>query len=274
MPFSKNNLLIFRGPLSTLGGLATPGAVMGALAQFDVVVAALPLAAGSEMNFLKSMAAAYRVDNPIGKFFGYTSLGTSLDLPAWEAQVDAWKAAIGSALAGVFIDDFGFEHPLCSRDNQNAAVAYAHANGLAVFVRASNMVDVFDRVSDATDFVIGRDTTLTDIVAIPDFYQRNEDAVQPTAEGPEGVIGRMKFSQGVRTDAQATPPVKLNLEFAAIVGAGQQTEVSFKNVWQLAANAAAGHGVEYLALVPFGEGTDAPIYFLRNQANTFVFGEP
>lgn len=268
----KNNLLFYMGKFSLLGDLAGDlSAVLGVCDQFDLIVGKLPTLS-ADVQFLQSVVSGYSISNPTGKFFGWTSLGTSLDLPAWEATVDAWQAALGTALAGIFIDDFGFDQVLCTRTNQNSAVGYCHGKNLSVFVRAANVVDVFDNVSTPTQSLVGRTVLQTDYVMLNDYYQLNQSTATPTPETPASVVGRLQYSQQIRTDVTVTPNIPLALKFAALIGAGLQTDVPLRNVWLPAANALQTFGVEYLGVAPFDESATSNKFFIRNTANLYSYG--
>lgn len=268
----KNNLLFFLGNFSAMGDLAgNAAAVLGVCDQFDLIVGKLPVIA-ADLRFLKSTIAGYCISKPAGQFFGWTSLGTSLDVLSWEAAVDAWQAAFGTALAGIFIDDFGFENVLCTRANQNAAVAYCHGKGLATFVRATNVVDTFDLVSSPVPSLLGRLPAITDYVLLSNFHQLNQNSVTPAAETPASVVGRLQFTQHVRTDVSVVPNIPLALRFAVLVGAGLQNEVDLRNVWLPSANAAEAYGVEYLGVAPFDESAVSNKFFIRNAANYYTYG--
>ena len=98
----KNNLLFFLGNFSAMGDLAgNAAAVLGVCDQFDLIVGKLPVIA-ADLRFLKSTIAGYRISKPTGQFFGWTSLGTSLDVLSWEAAVDAFPFIPESLLASAY----------------------------------------------------------------------------------------------------------------------------------------------------------------------------
>lgn len=270
----KNNLLFYMGNFSMLGDLAgNAPAILGVCDQFDLIVAKLP-SGPVDLAFLKSIIAGWKISNPNAKFFGWTSLGTSLDLASWELAVDAWETEFGEALDGIFIDHFGFEQFLCSRPNQNAAVDYCHGKSLSAFVRCTNVVDAFDEVTNTTQATLGRTPTITDYVMLADYYQLNQNSVVPAAEPRSSVIGRLQFSKQVRTDVSVTPNVPLALKFAALLGAGLQNTLDLRNVWTPAANALGLYGVEYLGVVPYDESDPSAKFFIRNEANFFAYNPP
>jgi hypothetical protein len=271
---NKNNLLFYLGQFSRMGDVAGGiSAVLGVCDQFDVIVARRQLAP-EESKAMRSVIAGWRISNPASKFFAYTSLGASLDLAAWVAEVEANMAEFGTALTGIFIDNFGFDSALSTRTNQNAAVEFCHDRGLAVFVRAKNVIDVFDTISSPITPAIGRLPTIKDAVLLTDFYQINSSDHAPASEPQASVIGRLQFSLQARTDRSAWPNTNLNLEFGAIIGAGLLSEIDLRNVWVPAANATQQYKVEYLGVVPSDESASTNKFFIRNIANQFVYAPP
>jgi hypothetical protein len=190
------------------------------------------------------------------------------------AEVEANMAEFGTALTGIFIDNFGFDSALSTRTNQNAAVEFCHDRGLAVFVRAKNVIDVFDTISSPITPAIGRLPTIKDAVLLTDFYQINSSDHAPASEPQASVIGRLQFSLQARTDRSAWPNTNLNLEFGAIIGAGLLSEIDLRNVWVPAANATQQYKVEYLGVVPSDESASTNKFFIRNIANQFVYAPP
>lgn len=271
---TKNNLLFYLGQFSRMGDLAGgTSAVLGVCGQFDVIVAKRQTTL-NESLVMRSVVAGWRLSNPSSKFFAYTSLGATLDLAAWQAEVEENVTEFGSALSGIFIDNFGFDSALSTRANQNAAVNFCHQKNLAVFVRAKNIIDVFDTITDPVKPVIGRNPDLKDIVMLSDFYQINSSDHAPAAEPQASVIGRLQLSLQARTDRSVAPNANLNLEFAGLIGAGLLGEIDLRNVWVPAANASQQFKVEYLGVAPADESALSNKFFIRNVANQFVHTLP
>jgi hypothetical protein len=105
--------------------------------------------------------------------FGYIDLGVSTqNLPLAEVQlrVDEWLA---TGADGIFFDDFGYDF-LTDRARQNAAVDYAHAQGMPVIANGFFVDDVFSPAVHATYNPSGLSTSLT----ADDFYLYESHQVQ------------------------------------------------------------------------------------------------
>ena len=75
-------------------------------------------------------------------FYGYIDLGVStqnLAMSEIERRVDAWNSM---GVGGIFLDDFGYDFGV-TRDRQNQAVDYIHAQGLPVIANGFFVDDVF-----------------------------------------------------------------------------------------------------------------------------------
>ncbi len=88
------------------------------------------------------MIAAVRQRNPETRFFGYVCLGeipsrkqeaVSLTPQELEERIRLWKQM---GVAGIFLDEAGYDYAVVTRKRQNMAVRIIHALGLSAFMNA------------------------------------------------------------------------------------------------------------------------------------------
>jgi len=159
------DLLIFYAWPSTINVAPTPALAATQFADYDVVV----LGEGLEkvthpdhLNTVAIIADPLLVDTDV---FGYVDLGvTTQNLPQVEIElrIDEWIAA---GADGIFFDDFGYDFGV-DRARQNAAVDYAHGQGIPVVANGFFVDDVFGSGIDATYNPAGLPTSLDS----GDFY--------------------------------------------------------------------------------------------------------
>jgi hypothetical protein len=162
---TPKKLLIYYGWPSSINATFSVPLAAAEFGQYDYVVLAAGLEQASHpdhQNTVDIMAAAATAGVT---FFGYVDLGVTTNnySPAEiEARVDLWLAA---GADGIFFDDFGYDF-LTGRDRQNAAVDYAHGQGMPVVANAWVPADAFDAAVDASLNPGGAATTL----GSGDFY--------------------------------------------------------------------------------------------------------
>jgi hypothetical protein len=96
---------------------------------------------GEHQKVLQMIAAVGR-RNPGTRFFGYVCLGeipsltreiNSLTTQELEARIRLWKQM---GVAGIFLDEAGYDFPVVTRKRQNAIVGIIHELGLSAFANA------------------------------------------------------------------------------------------------------------------------------------------
>ncbi|MFZ0686836.1 MAG: hypothetical protein WAM89_14940 [Terriglobales bacterium] len=90
----------------------------------------------------RQIIASVHRHNPATRFFGYVCLG-DIVLPQREAVVlspEELKERIGlwkrMGVAGIFLDEAGYDYPEVTRKRQNLAIALIHEQGLSAFMNA------------------------------------------------------------------------------------------------------------------------------------------
>ena len=96
---------------------------------------------------LEIMATTQR-KNPRVRFYGYVCLGEIrsrgrehvLSATEIEQRIALWKRM---GVAGIFLDEAGYDWPIVDRKRQNLAVEYIHGQGLSAFANAFYPQDLF-----------------------------------------------------------------------------------------------------------------------------------
>jgi hypothetical protein len=108
------------------------------------------------------MIAAVRRRNPGTRFFGYVCLGeipsrtreiASLTTQELEVRIRLWKQM---GVAGIFLDEAGYDFPVVTRKRQNTIVRIIHELGLSAFVNAY-FVDHLFSLEDNLPYANGPD---------------------------------------------------------------------------------------------------------------------
>jgi hypothetical protein len=95
-----------------------------------------------EHQKVQQMIAAVRRRNPSTRFFGYVCLGeipsrsreiASLTTQELEVRIRLWKQM---GVAGIFLDEAGYDFPVVTRKRQNTVVRIIHELGLSAFMNA------------------------------------------------------------------------------------------------------------------------------------------
>jgi hypothetical protein len=273
---TKNNLLVYLAPLKTLGESNDVMAAAAIVSSYDVAVVSAHT--GSDLVDLQSILAVVKEIKPTFKVYGYTNLGTSADLAAWQTAAGKWAVDLASNLLdGIFIDQFDFSTANGTRPNQNAAVSYVHDTmHLPVFVNGANLADLFSTEAPAATPTLGMSTTLTDTVLLDNFFQLNTDRI---TEEPKALMeGRLKYIYALAHDtiqvlptAPATTVItqpKWNVAFGAMIGAGNQLSIASTD-YQSVLNLTLLNPLTLLGIAPKDHGTITHRYFLANSANDF-----
>jgi hypothetical protein len=273
---TKNNLLIYLAPLKTIGEANDVMAAAAIVSAYDSGV--FGVHTGSDLLDLKSVLSVVKEIKPTFKVYGYTNLGTAVDLAGWEASAGQWQVDLDSSLLdGVFIDEFDFSTANGTRVNQNAAITYLHITlSLPGFVNGRNLADLFSTEPPAVVPVLGSSTTLTDVVLLDNFL--DENTANPMPEPKALMEGRLKFIYSLAHDTVQvlpTPPAttvvtqaKWNVKFGVAIGAGNQLTVplaDYKKVLDLTLL----NPLALLAVTPKDNGLLTHRYFLANNANDF-----
>lgn len=92
----------------------------------------------------RRIIAALARRSPAARIYGYICLGDSQRLSESEIQRRAqlWKEM---GVAGIFLDEAGYDWKIVDRKRQNAAIAYIHSLGLSAFLNAYYPRDLFSR---------------------------------------------------------------------------------------------------------------------------------
>ncbi|MEZ5063655.1 MAG: hypothetical protein R3B81_02920 [bacterium] len=142
---APKKLLVYYSWPSVIHGAPGPTDPVDRFAEYDYVVlgGGLEVASHPEHAFTVSLVADPRLANT--SVFGYVDLGVTnggqnLTPAQIQSAIQAW-AAMG--VAGVLLDDFGYEYGT-SRDRQNQALDWVHAEGLAAIANAWVPADAFD----------------------------------------------------------------------------------------------------------------------------------
>jgi hypothetical protein len=182
---APKSLLIYYGWPSAINGSATAAEAAGHFASYDYIV----LGAGLEDQSHGDHAAVVSILSSCDAvFFGYVDLGVSTNnytAAQIEKKISDWK---NTGADGIFLDDYGFDYGV-SRSRQNAAVAYAHAQGLPVVANAWNPDEAFGSGLDAVynkdaaaSMLDSRDFYLSESFQIQEGAYQSEDAWYAKAE--------------------------------------------------------------------------------------------
>jgi hypothetical protein len=153
---TPQRLAIYYGYPSVVNGAAgDPEKAASAFGAFDVVVFGdgvefadqrsdrQPNGVGADENAkARQIIAALASRTPAVKTYGYICLGDSQRLPDSEIQrrVNLWK---GMGVAGIFLDEAGYDWKIVDRKRQNAAIGHIHNVGLSAFLNAFYPRDLF-----------------------------------------------------------------------------------------------------------------------------------
>ncbi|GAB3575323.1 hypothetical protein GCM10027578_39330 [Spirosoma luteolum] len=143
-------LLIYYGYPSYINKTYDAGRAAAEYARYDYVVLGDGYQFDSHPDYAAMVSLLNSATTAGVRFFGYVDLGvtngTQNRTPAeLRDRIDRWKRA---GIDGIFFDDFGYDHGV-SRQRQNDAVAYAHAQGLPVVANGWNPDDVLGRQTNA-----------------------------------------------------------------------------------------------------------------------------
>jgi hypothetical protein len=142
--------------------------------------------------------ASVHKHNPATRFFGYVCLG-DIVLPQRKPVVltpEKLKERIGlwkqMGVAGIFLDEAGYDFPGVTRTRQNLAVAFIHEQGLSAFMNAyflDHLFSVEDNPANANGsgknpdhrppLLDGRDLLLLESFAVKNGAYESPDVWQP-----------------------------------------------------------------------------------------------
>lgn len=135
-------LLVYYGwPTSINMTFSVPAAALE-FGRYDHVVWGDGLDAAAHPDHANAVAIVAHPAAAATRFYGYVDLGVStqnLPMAEVQARIARWDAV---GVDGVLLDDFGYDFGT-GRARQNDAVAYAHAQGLAVIANAFRPEDAF-----------------------------------------------------------------------------------------------------------------------------------
>ncbi len=148
-------LLIYYGWPSAVNQTFSISGAAGVFGQYDIVVLGDGLQNGPgtsspHPDHFNTRGIVNHALTSGTDFYGYIDLGvTTQNLPLAEIyrRVDAWKAM---GLEGVLLDDFGYDFGV-TRARQNAAVEYAHQQGMRVIANGWRPEDVFSTAVHANN---------------------------------------------------------------------------------------------------------------------------
>lgn len=257
-------ILVYLGPLDSIGGTSSDTSAVGILSKFDFVVLA-----NLTLSKTQEVLRALKLAKPAIKVFGYTDLGGAADLATWETSVDSWiTGTINSTdklLDGIFIDNFGFTDGIstATRDNQNSAVTYVHAQGnISAMVNSkSNTLNVFNKYATMADPLIGTTTTITDYVMLDGLYFSRPATTTPVLESKESMYGRLDYVKGAKAAGKT-------IGYVGLANMGTNTSVpvnDYKNMLDLATE----FQMDAVGFAPTDYGTTSYNYFLGKKINDF-----
>jgi len=276
MALTRNNFIMYRAPIQTIGGVNDETAAAGILSKYDFVVVIPHLL--TDLPKLREVLQAYKVMNPRGKVFGYTDLGGAASVGAWQAQADQWvtdvvptsttTASVQPLLAGLFIDNFGSEQAMATRVNQNTAVDYAHGLDWSVMVNPLKVFDAFDLIAGDAPATFGKTPALRDYVLLDNFYFINAAGTTLVAETAAHREGRLDYAKDVAATQALGTPAAYNIGFIAQVGAGDQLAM-LEADWLLALGLANSYRMEGFGVAPFDRGTTSNRFFMKFTGNLY-----
>jgi len=142
------SLLVYYGyPTSINMSFSVPAAA-GEFGRYDHVVWGDGLDSPAHPDHANAVAILAHSDMAATRVYGQVDLGVStqnLPMAEVEARIARWDAM---GVEGVMLDNFGYDFGT-GRARQNAAVDYAHAQGLAVIANAFRPEDAFGSDVDA-----------------------------------------------------------------------------------------------------------------------------
>jgi hypothetical protein len=153
------SLLVYYGfPTSINSSFSVPAAAME-FGRYDHVVWGDGLDSATHPDHANAVAIIAHASTSATRIYGYVDLGVStqnLTMTEVQARIVRWKAM---GVDGVLLDDFGYDFGT-GRVRQNAAVDYAHTQGLAVIANAFRSEDAFGNAIDAVYNPTGAGTHL------------------------------------------------------------------------------------------------------------------
>ncbi len=158
-PQDVGELLIYYGWPSVINGSSSNAAAAGHYAQYDYVVLGDGLWAASHPDHANTLSILSDPQLANTKVFGYLDLGVStqnLTMFSIESRVLQWQSM---GVHGIFFDDFGYDFAT-SRDRQNEAVDFVHAQGMPVIANAFQPQDAFGTEFNGNYNLFRKPTTL------------------------------------------------------------------------------------------------------------------
>jgi len=269
MSHPNNNVLINGNPLQRMSPSLTVESSAPIVARFSLIY--LGVRTRNDLTALRNLVPLARRLNPGIKFFGYASLGGSVNFQAWTALVDQWLIDLPS-IDGIFIDDFGDRYynaagkPWVTRAEQNAALDYCHqTHQLAAWVNNYDLGQLFavlaanDPHAQYSEPIHLGTTAFTDYVLLEGYYTWSRDLpvdanTPPNFEGRAHRLGRLWLAHALQTP---------NLQFVLDVGASSLATYP-QSDWDAVWTQAQAAGINFVALTAFDQR--APnAYFLTNQ---------
>lgn len=135
-------LLIYYSYPSSINGTFSVPAAAAEFGQYDYVVIGDGLQSAGHPDHANTVSIISHATTVNTKFFGYIDLGVStqnLSMAEIQQRMLDWA---GMGVVGILLDDFGYDWGV-TRDRQNAAVDFAHANSLRVIANGWVPADVF-----------------------------------------------------------------------------------------------------------------------------------
>lgn len=260
----KNNLLIYKANIQTLGDLPDTEAVVGVIDKVDYLVVDMPGLLADQATLVEVLNAAKTINRTI-KVFGRVTLGA--DDVACIAEMNTWMVLAGSLLSGFLVEKFGLKVDLATRTGQNAVVAAAHALEKSVIAETESPFNVFEPYPAEPTPTFGRSANVRDYLLVEDFFLAYGGApgADPVTEKPEHLAARSEYLKAARFD-RLNNDEPLNWGMLVVTnagGLGALNETVFKN----ALKAAEALGVDGYGIAPDDYGAVSHRFFLGQVAN-------
>jgi hypothetical protein len=232
------SLLFYYGHPALINGASSVSEAAAEFGRYDYVVWGEAIENPAHPDHANAVAIIADEGTAATRIFGYVDLGVaSQNLPMTEIEARITSLRQMGA-DGVLLDNFGYDFAT-DRARQNAAVDFAHAQGLAVIAGPFQPADAFGREIDPVYNPSGVATSL----GASDFYLYESHGVR-LGEYEDGVAWRQK-SDSLETYRQALGFRVLSITTTAIDGPGAYDEGRFFYAWHaalLSGHAATGWG--------------------------------
>ena len=232
------SLLCYYGYPSSINAASSVSEAAAEFGRYDYVLWGEGLESPAHPDHGNAVAIIAHEATAATRILGYVDLGVAsqnLPMTEVEARIARWRQ-IGAD--GVLFDHFGFDFAT-DRARQNAAVDFAHAQGLAVIVVAFQPGDAFGRDIDPVHNPSG----LASSLGASDFYLYESHGVR-LGEYEDGAEWRQK-SDSLEAYRQALGFRVLSITTTASDGPGAYDEGRFFYAWHaalLSGHAATGWG--------------------------------